>query len=72
MHLALVQLTLKVVLFIPFVSMNVHQILNADYTLILPAAVSLEFSSGIYCGGMILFKKFKKKKKSFRIISSLC
>lgn len=44
-HLALVQLTLKVVLFISFVSMNVHYILNADYMLILPTTVNLKFSS---------------------------
>lgn len=43
-YLALVQLTLEVVLYMAFISMNVHQILNADYMLILPTTISLKFS----------------------------
>lgn len=43
--------------------MNVHQILNADYTLILPATASLEFSSGDLLWWNDIIQEVKKKKK---------
>lgn len=75
-HLALVQLTLKVALFIPFISMNVHQILNADYMLILPTTVSLKFS--LYDLSIVVElyysrsrRKRKKKEKNPKHLETL-
>lgn len=43
--------------------MNVHQILHADYTLILPTAVSLEFSLDDLLWWNDIIQEVKKKKK---------